>query len=375
MTAEIDAALERIFQVMEERPEKNMVNLLTDLTEGRRPRGCPVSLGRARHWSEVSSPGTEPPAEQMSPEQKLLGALRGIPTPLEQNNNFLPALSTGIGVPSVASAFGVVPDPSPHNPGGVVENLPLEYFDDFEPPDVNTAGCWPEVRETIEFYQANTPPEIKICYPDMQGPLNIAHTILGTPVFLAMRLEPERLHRLLQMITDFYLQAHQALAQWIEPERQMPYVGYTNRICECSVDLISRSAYHEFCLPCDRQIAAALGTIAIHMDGGRHVFEETLWNLPQIRHTEWCETRAGFAPQISQDEALAEIGDRPVALSGGVELWEGDFEGRIRNHLARLQDHPLQQFGFTAMLARREDEPALTALRGRLDEWYAQRFG
>ncbi len=375
MTAEIDAALERILQLMEERPEKNMINLLTDLTEGRRPRGCPVSLGRARHWSEVPSPGAEPAPAEKSPEEKLLSALRGIPQPLEQNNNFLPALGTGVGVPSVASAFGVVPDPSPHNPGGVVENLPLEAFDDFEPPDVNTAGCWPEVRETIEFYQANTPPEIRICYPDMQGPLNTAHTILGTPVFLAMRLQPERLHRLLQMITDFNIEVRRALAEWIEPERQMPYVGYTNRICECSVDLISRQAYHEFCLPCDRQIAEALGTIAIHMDGGRHVFEETLWNLPEIRHTEWCETRAGFAPQISQDEALAEIGDKPVALSGGVELWDGDFEGRIRDHLSRLEDRPLQQFGFTLMRGRKEDEPALKALRGRLDEWYAERFG
>jgi hypothetical protein len=367
--------VERIFQVREERPEKNTLNLLTDLTEGRRPRGCPVSLGRARHWSEVPRPGTEPPPAAQSPEDKLLSALRGIPGPLEQNNNFLPALGTGVGVPSVASAFGVVPDPSPHNPGGVVENLPLEFFDDFEPPDVNTAGCWPEVRETIEYYQAHTPSEIKICYPDMQGPLNTAHTILGTPVFLAMRLEPERLHYLLQMITDFNIQAHRALGEWIEPERQVPSVAYTSRICECSVDLISREAYHEFCLPYDRQIAAALGKIAIHMDGGRHVFEETLWNLPQIRYTEWCETRAGFAPQISQDEALAEIGDRPIVLSGGTELWDGDFEGRILDQLSRMEDHPLQSFGFTVMTGRQEDEPDLVAMRGRLDEWYAERFG
>jgi hypothetical protein len=356
---------------MAERPEKNALNLYADLQAGRRPRGCPVWLGRAQHWSEVPT-SAEPPAA--SPEQSLLSALRGIPAPLETNNNFNPSLGTGCGGPTVASAFGVIPDPNPRNPGGVIAYLPLESFDDFPPPDVNTAGCWPQVRESIECYKALTPPEIKISYPDLQGPINIAHALLGTPVFLAMRLEPARLHRLLQMISDFTIQARQALAAWIGPERQMPSVAWTSRIAECSVDLISREDYREFGLPYDRQIAAPLGTIAIHLDGGRHVFEETLRALPVV-YTEWMNTVAGFAPQIGQDDALAEIGDRPIVLSGGLELWEGDFEAQIHEKLARMEDHPLQTFGFTAMTWREPDMERLVALRGRLDDYYAQRWG
>lgn len=374
MTAEIEAALERVFQVMEERPEKNSLNLMADLAAGRRPRGCPVSLGRFTHPSEMSL-GEAKPASEESMEQKLLNSLRGIPGPLENHNNFSPALGTGVGVPSVASAFGVEPDDNPRNPGGVKAYLPLETFDDFEPPDVNTAGCWPQVREAIEFYKANTPPEIKIGYPDLQGPINISHSILGTPLFLAMRLDPDRLHHLLQMITDFTIQARAAMREWIGPERMLQGPAHTSRIAECSVDLISRADYHELGLPYDRQIAESEGILAIHMDGGRHVFEETLWNLPQIRWTEWMDTVAGFAPQISQDEALAEIGDRPIAISGGVELWKGDFEAIIHDHLARMEDHPLQMFGFCVMTWRKQNEPELKALRARLDDWYAARWG
>ena len=375
MTAAIDAALERIFQLRQEHPTKDMLNLWTDLESGRRPRGCPVSLGRSQHWSEIPKVGARPAAAPVSPEENLLNALRGIPGPLETNNNFTPALGTGCGVPSVASAFGVIPDDNPSNPGGVVAYLPLETFDDFAPPDVATAGCWPRVKEAIDCYQAYTPPEIKITYPDMQGPINIAHSILGTPLFLAMRLDRERLHHLLQMIADFTIQARRAMAGWIGPERQMPGLIHTSRIAECSVDLISREDYREFGLPYDRQIAAAAGgKIAIHMDGGRHVFEETLRGLP-VGYTEWMDTVAGFAPQISQEDALAEIGERQIILSGGVELWGGDFESKIHAKLERMEDHPLQLFGFTGMTCTPQDQASLVALRGRLDEWYAEKWG
>jgi hypothetical protein len=374
VSAEIDAALELVFQAMADHPEKNNLNLHADLQAGRRPRGCPVSLGRIQHWSETPRVGKRQAAAPVSPEENLLNSLRGIPGALETNNNFTPALGTGCGVPSVASAFGVIPDENPCNPGGVVAYLPLETFDDFAPPDL-TAGCWPRVQEAIEFYKASTPPEIKISYPDMQGPINIAHSILGTPLFLAMRLERERLHHLLQMITDFFILARQAMAGWIGPERMMPGLVHTSRICECSVDLISREDYREFGRPYDLQIAAAAGGIvAIHMDGGRHVFEETLRWLP-VGYTEWMDTVAGFAPQISQDDALAEIGEREIILSGGIELWGGDFEAKIIAKLERLEDHPLQMFGFTGMTCTPQDQPALVALRGRLDDWYAERWG
>ncbi|HEY3396402.1 MAG TPA: uroporphyrinogen decarboxylase family protein [Armatimonadota bacterium] len=374
-TTAIDEAVAAVLDVMEERPEKNWLNLYEDLAAGRRPRGCPLSLGRCTHWSEIPVLDDTQLATEDPLEQNLLNSLRGMAGPLASNNCYTPVLGCGVGVPSVASAFGVVPDTRPRNQGGVVAHLPLEAFDDCEPPDVNTAGCWPQVREAIEFYKAHTPPEIKIVYPDMQGPINTSHSILGTEVFVYMRTEPERLHHLLQMITDFNIQARRAMAEWIGADRMVDAVGYTSRIAECSVDLISRADYREFGLPCDTQIAAALGPIAIHMDGGRHVFEETLRGLPQIRLTEWCETVAGFAPQISQDEALAEIGDRPIALGGGVELWEGDFEAMIREKLDRLEDHPLQTFGFSIMTWRESRQPEVVALRGRLDDYYAQRWG
>lgn len=376
MTAEIETALEGVFRAMAERPEKNMLNIYADLEAGRRPRGCPVSLGRVQHWREVPVPVEEQLGKFDPPEKRLLDGLRGIPGPLEMNNPFTPALGVCFGTSTVASAFGIEVDiGNPRNPGGVKAYLPLSTFDDFEPPDINTAGLFPRIKELIDFYRAHTPPEIKISYPDLQGPINIAHIILGTELFYAMRLDRARLHHLLQMITDFLIQIHATLPRWIGEDRLINFIGARKRICECSVNLISREDYREFGLPYDRQIAEFLGEIGIHTCGGKHVFEETLWGLPNVRYSEWADVPAAFAPEIHLEEALEEIGDRPMIISGGRELWEGDFDARIKNDLARLDDHPLLTFGYCGMRWKDEDKPLITDLHRRLDAWYEKKWG
>lgn len=376
MTAAVETALERIFQVMAERPEKNMLNVYADLEAGRRPRGCPLSLGRVQHWREVPEVKEDALGRFDPPDKRLLDGLRGIPGPLEMNNLFSPVLSACFGVPSVASAFGAQIDfGNPRNPGGVTGYQPLTSFDDFPPPDINTAGVWPRVKELIDYYKAHTPPEIKIGYPDLQGPINVAHTILGTELFYAMKLDPARLHHLLQMIADFLIQIHATLPVWIGADRMVPFIGATRKISECSVNLITRESYREFGLPYDRQIAEFLGEIGIHTCGGRHVFEETLRGLPNVRYTEWCDVPSAFAPEIHLQDALEEIGDRPIIISGGRELWDGDFEAKIQNDLARLDDHPLQTFGYSGMRWQEDDKPRIIEIRGRMDDYYESRWG
>jgi hypothetical protein len=374
MSVEIDDAVSAVLTLIRERPEKNMLAMCEDFAAGRRPTGCPINLGRVQHWTEVSgapqdvAPGFKPP------EESLLAGLRGIPQALEMENPFTPALGTGYGVPTVATAFGSEIDWSPRNAGGVAGYLPLGSFDDFETPDIHMAGVFPRIRADIEYYRAHTPPEIKINFPDLLGPINIAHLLLGTELFFAMRDEPARLHHLLQMIAEFLIQCFTVLPQWIGEERMFNFAGNSQRIAECSVNLISREAYREFGLPYDRQISEALGAIGIHTCTGLHVFEETLEGLPNVVYTEWGDCRNSFAPQVSLDRAVELIGEQPIVLSGGRELWEGDFSAEIKDDLARLEDHDLLTFGYSGMRWKDGDEAHITGLHRQIDEYYEKKY-
>ena len=374
MSEALDTAIADVLELMRARPEKNMLVLQEDVMAGRRPRGCPVSLGRTQHWTEVSAAPEEAPTGFQPPEEALLPALQGIPKSLAMENPYTPALGIGWGVPTVATAFGIEIDFSPRNPGGVKAHLPLESFDGFETPDIHTAGVFPRMREQIEYYRAHLPPEIKIGWPDLQGPINIAHLILGTEVFLALHTEPARLHRLLQMITDVLIQCFTILPQWIGPERHITFPGTSKRIAECSVNLISRDSYREFGLPYDRQIAEALGEIGIHPCGGLHVFEETLAGLPNVVYSEWADVRCSFAREVGLDTAIEAIADKPIILSGGRELWEGDFTDRIKDDLAHLLDHPRLTFGYSGMKWRAGEEERITALHRQVDAYYEERY-
>ena len=82
-------------------------------------------------------------------------------------------------------------------------------------PDPRKHGLLPFVIKRLKHLQ----PEIekaghKIRFAVARGPLNIASFLMGTPEFLeAMKTEPERMHQLLTIVTDF-------LVDWIAYQRE-----------------------------------------------------------------------------------------------------------------------------------------------------------
>lgn len=370
-------AIAEVLRLLEERPEDNGMLLFEDLMAGRRPRRCPLTMGRGASAYELAHQapkewGGPPPP----PEVALLNALRGIVQGAETGDTYSPCVGADVaGTANVASAFGAEADlGNPYNPGGTKNKVPLQAFDDFETPDVNTAGVFPMIKERSLYFREHLPAEIKIGMADLQGPINNAHMIVGTELFLAMRTDPERVHRLLQRITDFMIQCYGTLREWIGEEHRVHFIRDTNCIRECSVNLISREAYREFGLPYDLQIAEFLGEVAIHPCSGLHVYQETMRALPGVRFNEWGRVQAAFAPCVTLDEALAEVGDRQVILRGGDEITEGDPEQLVKEDFARLEEHDAMAFGYCLVKWRKEDEPELRALRRRLVDYYDDRY-
>lgn len=373
----LDDAIDQLLTALERNPLKNGLTVLADLETGRRPSVPPLTLGRmADDWLSPPKPEAEP-APKLSPVEELANVVRGMLNPLEMENPLLPVLGLGVGTVTAATAFGVEVDTDPEhrgNLGGPKCHLPLEHFDDFPVPDVNTAGLFPQIRERIDFYCQHLPPEIKISLPDLQGPFNIAHILLGTKLFYHMVDDPARVRGLLGRITDFLIQCFDTIPQWIGEERSLRFIGSSKRIAECSVNLISREHYREFVLPCDLRLAEHFGEIAIHPCSGPHVFEETLDNLPNVRYTECGVIDCAFAGSIDVDGALRKIGGRPVILSCGEELKEGREERTIRDHFSRLEDHDLMSFGYSGMYWTRNDDADIAALHRKLDEVYMSEY-
>ena len=231
----------------------------------------------------------------------------------------------------------------------------------------------PQMRKKIESIKGNVPESFKIHFPDRQGPFNLAHLILGTEVFTAPYTDPEKFHAIMKRITDFWLQARKVLIEWIGPERLDPWYASDNRVCECSVNMISPDMYKQFVLPYDMQISEAIGSIAIHPCSGPHVFHVTLDNLPNVVYTEAGHIEQTTAGAISVDEALEVIGDQPIALGIGQELPEGREYEFIKRDLDRCPGNPRLMFAYTGMHWRKKDRPLIRDIHKRLDDYWDDR--
>jgi uroporphyrinogen-III decarboxylase len=113
-----------------------------------------------------------------------------------------------------------------------------------EPPDPRKHGLLPFVIKRLQHLQ----PEIeaaghKIRFAVSRGPLNIASFLMGTPEFLeALKTDPERMHRLLSIVTDF-------LIDWIAVQRQaFPSIDGIFLLDDI-VGFVSRRDFETFGLP------------------------------------------------------------------------------------------------------------------------------
>jgi hypothetical protein len=315
-----------------------------------------------------------PPPPPRTPEERLLDWVKGAPGPVAKLNPIEAIRTVGKGPGTMAASFGIWLNPeigfTPHGERPLADVL-LDG-----PPDPETSGVFPEMREDIEATKALTPSWLKIALPDMQGPFNIAHNILGSEVFLAPLTEPEEWDRFMTLLTDSFIAAHRTLVRWIGPERLATHPVKLHRLAECSVNMVSREFYLEHLLRFDRRIAEYYGEVAIHPCSGPHVFHVTLEHLPHVVYIEAGRMiNPMTAGSIAVDDALAAIGSRPIPLAIGEELAAGEEETGMRRLLGLAARNPRLTFGFCGLGWKRADEPAMRDLHQKMNEYYASVVG
>lgn len=308
-------------------------------------------------------------AETMPMEDRVLQSLLSSALPVQLLNPMSEVIYLGRGPGTLAACFGIPLDAKlGHQPIG---NKTIDEVLEAGMPDVENSGIIPEMRRHIEAIQATTPDFVQIAPPDTQGPFNIAHMVVGDEAFLAPLLEPEKFDALMTMITDFYIAFYKRLRTWIGEKRYPVFVNARCRLRECSANLISADMYLEHVLRHDIRIAEFFGEVCVHPCSGRHVFLATLRNLPNIVFHEAMPYKNSIAPNISIEEAVAEIGERPirllisrsVSMATAKEIISGDFE-LIREHPAFMANYSIED-------ATPSDHAAILGLHEQLiDDWH-----
>lgn len=121
----------------------------------------------------------------------------------------------------------------------------------------------------------------RICgYLNWQGVLNIAFELRGQDIFLDMHDRPELAHHLFSTIGAVIIRLAQSVQQ-----RQRESGFYVNHLCvsNCTINMISPSAYRQFLFRHDEKIAASFERFGVHTCNWNVTpYLETLQKLPKV---------------------------------------------------------------------------------------------
>lgn len=260
-----------------------------------------------------------------------LNAIRSFPEAI-----FLPGFWSEYGMCTEPSAFGSVSiwgeDEFPFAKKVLLSPADVDRL---EKPVARKHGLLPFVIKRLKHLQ----PEIekaghKIRFAVARGPLNIASFLMGTPEFMeALKTEPERMHRLLGIVTDF-------LVDWIEVQREAFPTIDGILLLDDIVGFVSRRDFETFVLPyLQRAFSADVRVKFFHNDApakaSAPLLEAAGVNLFNfgIQHTlsdmkAWTNNRVALMGNIPPRNVLAE--GTPADVKRSVTEMLGALEDKSR---------------------------------------------
>jgi hypothetical protein len=129
-----------------------------------------------------------------------------------------------------------------------------------------------KVFEHLEYYRKNAPPGLPIAPPSEQSPFVIAYQLRGDDIFLDLYDHPAEVKRLLELITDTFVQVEREyklmLNERNEYRASFQYMFVPGlRIAADSNVMLAPEFIEEFEMPCLERIAGEFGPLAVHYCG------------------------------------------------------------------------------------------------------------
>lgn len=188
------------------------------------------------------------------------------------------------------------------------------------------SGKTGQLLNNIEAMLETLRPDERIRSVDPQSPFGIAEIICGSSLYMALVMNPEAVHGLLQRITDFvieYLQEQRRVAGNHLNGAAFPYVWHDHTGAYCSDDsltLMSPEMHAEFSLPYINQIAEKCGPLFYHSCTWKEKYFNNIMKVKNVRAFNWNPSNS-IDPAIIIREFS---GSAVLAPHIGIDMHESD---------------------------------------------------
>lgn len=279
-------------------------------------------------------------------EKMLLNELNQVWVGAHIRDDRMYTVRANYGVGTIASMFGCEIALTDDNAMPWAFHLSDEELDrvlDVGEVDIE-AGLGGRALETERYYlealseYENLAKAVRVFVCDTQGPFDTAHLVMGHKVYTEVYDNPERVHRLLDMVTDAYTRFTRAQQQIIGENDGSSFhsslkVRGATRVCDDSSINLSAGLYREFSRRYNERVLTELGGGWVHYCGsGKQI-------LPEVLSTEGV-TGINFGNPELQDIASVyqSASEKSVAVLGWPR--NGGLPEEIRTGITLVEYAP-----------------------------------
>lgn len=341
---------------------------------GERPDAWPITFAAPLTPAQERIPRPDLAAAFASAELMLCGQVRGACAVANARSDAVPSARGNYGVGTTLACLGLEQEVFPDKMPWVRQHLTRDQIAALEPDDIRIRGTFARGLEFMHLARQIMGDSLPLYCMDTQGPLDLAHLIMGDDFFYAIHDDPPFVHHLVELARELGTRTH----QWMkavagEPLTQMHHsnglyaesVGI--RVCEDTTAVVAPTTMASFAIPYTRRLAGQFGGAWLHYCGRNDHLTRAACAVPEVRGINF-----GHIPGHEDDHVF----DADMALiAASAKVYFGSWPRRTgeggREYLRRLHRWACRGCLIPSGDPALAEPDGFTDVAAALDYWYS----
>ncbi len=285
---------------------------------GQRPDRWPIVFSAPLTAAQQAIPAPDLEQAFWDPEMMLCAQLRAACSVANATADGVPSIRGNYGVGVLLSCLGLSQEVFPDRMPWPRQHFTRAQIARLTPDDIRVQGTFAQGLEFMRLARHVMGDRLAVYCMDTQGPLDLAHLLLGDDFFFLLYDDRELAHHVLELALALGIRAHAWMKEISgEPPGQMHHsnalyaANMGIRICEDTTAIIGPAAVDEFAVPYTVRLARHFGGAWLHYCGRSDYLTRVACALPEIRGLNF-----GHIPGREHDHVFAE--DMQRCLDSGT---------------------------------------------------------
>lgn len=270
---------------------------------------------------------------------------RGACSAANGRSDSVPSIRANLGCGILLSCLGLEQETFPDKMPWLHERLSKEQIARLTPDDITPRGSFARGLEMMRYFKETMSGSLPVYVMDTQGPLDLAHLMMGDDIFLELYDDPSFVHHLMEICLELGIRAH----RWMKEASGEPLTSlhhsnmiYSDsfgiRICEDTTALLGDEQIREFAIPYSRRLAREFGGAWVHYCGYNEFLTNAILEQPEFKALNF-----GHIPGHEHEIDFFSNMDK-FAKSGKVNFnwWPKFTDETVETHIGRLHKYATQ---------------------------------